>query len=191
MKNAFIAASNEQNRKNKRQNKRDDTSTSSSDNDDINVPEDDVSSKKSTWWSKVVNDHQYYTSTDASNKLLITFEILKECKRLGDKCLIFSAFTSVLDLLEILLQKQRQYEKELDYYRLDGKTSKTDRHKFIEKFNSPTNKRGYIFLISAKAGGIGINLTGANRVILLDTAWNPSNDGKLYKRNLTKLHLIS
>lgn len=62
-----------------------------------------------------------------------------------------------------------------DYYRLDGKTPKSLRHQMIKQFNDPTNKTR-AFLISAKAGGQGINLTGANRVVLLDTSWNPSND---------------
>lgn len=64
----------------------------------------------------------------------------------------------------------------LDYYRLDGKTSKGLRHALIQKFNDPNNHRVKCFLISAKAGGQGINLVGANRVVLLDTSWNPSND---------------
>lgn len=63
-----------------------------------------------------------------------------------------------------------------DYYRLDGKTPKSIRHTMITKFNNPNNTRTRCFLISAKAGGQGINLIGANRVILLDTSWNPSND---------------
>lgn len=63
-----------------------------------------------------------------------------------------------------------------DYYRLDGKTPKSIRHSMITNFNKPSNTRTRCFLISAKAGGQGINLIGANRVILLDTSWNPSND---------------
>lgn len=63
-----------------------------------------------------------------------------------------------------------------DYYRLDGKTPKLIRHEMIEQFNSMSNKRARVFLISSRAGGQGINLTGANRVIILDTSWNPSND---------------
>ncbi|CAD6997236.1 unnamed protein product [Ceratitis capitata] len=63
-----------------------------------------------------------------------------------------------------------------DYYRLDGKTPKLIRHEMIEQFNSISNKRARVFLISSRAGGQGINLTGANRVIILDTSWNPSND---------------
>lgn len=50
------------------------------------------------------------------------------------------------------------------------------RHDMIKVFNSCLNKRTRVFLISAKAGGQGINLIGANRVIILDTSWNPSSD---------------
>lgn len=67
------------------------------------------------------------------------------------------------------------WQRNVDYFRLDGKTPKTHRHIMIQNFNDPA-RRVKCFLISAKAGGQGINLVGANRVILLDTSWNPSND---------------
>lgn len=63
-----------------------------------------------------------------------------------------------------------------DYYRLDGKTPKSLRHDMVKVFNDVLNTRTRVFLISAKAGGQGINLIGANRVIILDTSWNPSSD---------------
>lgn len=68
------------------------------------------------------------------------------------------------------------WQKDYNYFRLDGKTSKTLRHDMIKRFNNPANTQVKCFLISAKAGGQGINLVGANRVILLDTSWNPSSD---------------
>lgn len=68
------------------------------------------------------------------------------------------------------------WRKHNNYFRLDGKTPKTLRHQMITNFNDPKNTQTRVFLISAKAGGQGINLTGANRVVLLDTSWNPSND---------------
>lgn len=68
------------------------------------------------------------------------------------------------------------WENGKDYYRIDGSTSKNVRQALIKNFNDPCNKRARVFLISAKAGGQGINLFGANRVIILDTSWNPSLD---------------
>lgn len=76
-----------------------------------------------------------------------------------------------------------------DYYRLDGKTPKSIRHQMITNFNSPSNNTR-VFLISAKAGGQGINLTGANRVVLLDTSWNPSNDRKISQSQVFKPFLF-
>lgn len=63
-----------------------------------------------------------------------------------------------------------------DYYRLDGSTPAAQRSKWCKEFNSPKNIRGRLFLISTKAGGLGINLTAANRVIIFDASWNPSHD---------------
>lgn len=106
--------------------------------------------------------------------------------------LIFSAFVAVLNVVEHFMMEihkkstyahdmgldryQGPWEISKHYYRLDGKTSKSIRHTMITKFNDPSNTETKCFLISAKAGGQGINLTGANRVILLDTSWNPSQD---------------
>uniref|UniRef100_A0A1B0CAC6 Putative dna repair protein snf2 family n=1 Tax=Lutzomyia longipalpis TaxID=7200 RepID=A0A1B0CAC6_LUTLO len=111
----------------------------------------------------------------------------------GEKCLIFSAFVAVLNVVEHFMRKisnktpetsqryglegyEGPWEHGKDFYRLDGKTPKTLRHSMVQSFNDPLNTRMRVFLISAKAGGQGINLTGANRVIILDTSWNPSND---------------
>jgi transcriptional regulator ATRX len=64
----------------------------------------------------------------------------------------------------------------MDYYRLDGGTDLKKRKSHVDNFNSPANTRSRLFLISTKAGGIGINLIGANRCIVFDASWNPSYD---------------
>lgn len=161
------------------------------------------------WWRDLLSKEDLETIIP-SNKLKVLFEILNMCQRNGEKCLIFSAFVAVLDVVEFFMKLITEQNKERranlsqnlndssnrnpsyaglekfhglwefghDYYRLDGKTPKNRRHEMITNFNNPKNLRTRTFLISAKAGGQGINLTGANRVVLLDTSWNPSNDRK-------------
>uniref|UniRef100_A0A336KEU9 CSON000136 protein n=1 Tax=Culicoides sonorensis TaxID=179676 RepID=A0A336KEU9_CULSO len=130
---------------------------------------------KEKWWQ----DHLYKNDLDtlvSSNKLQIMTEILKQCSLIGDKCLIFSNFVAVLSVVEFFLTKTMNYTIGRDYYRLDGQTPKDKRHQMITKFNREDNKDVKCFLISARAGGQGINLVGANRVIILDTSWNPAAD---------------
>ena len=80
--------------------------------------------------------------------------------------LIFSGFTSMLDILEDFC-----VFRELKYCRLDGNTSLDDRESQIEEFVKP-NSEINIFLISTRAGGLGLNLMTANIVVLYDSDWN-------------------
>ena len=59
---------------------------------------------------------------------------------------------------------------------MDGQTELLKRSSHIKAFNDLKNKRNRLFLISTKAGGIGINLVRANRCVIFDVSWNPSND---------------
>ena len=68
------------------------------------------------------------------------------------------------------------WQKDKDYFRMDGQTDLVKRKNHIKSFNDPDNKRNRLFLISTKAGGIGINLIGANRCVVFDASWNPSYD---------------
>lgn len=84
--------------------------------------------------------------------------------------IIFSCFTTMLDILEDYLM-MRQYA----YHRLDGTTELEERERMINEFTSPDSKT-IVFLISTRAGGLGINLTSANHVVLFDSDFNPQID---------------
>lgn len=130
------------------------------------------------WWRPFVTDDDL-NSILQSPKFEIMFAILKECQQRSEKCLIFSSSVVCLNIVEIFLKKIVLWKPERDYFRLDGSTSNFQRTKLISEFNKTSNKNVKVFLISIRAGGQGINLTAANRIILLDTAWNPSIDRKL------------
>ncbi|XP_039920917.1 SWI/SNF-related matrix-associated actin-dependent regulator of chromatin subfamily A containing DEAD/H box 1 isoform X1 [Hirundo rustica] len=95
--------------------------------------------------------------------------ILSDLKEKGDRVVLFSQFTMMLDILEVFL-KHWQHR----YIRLDGKTQISERIHLIDEFN--TDMGIFVFLLSTKAGGLGINLTSANVVILHDIDCNPYND---------------
>uniref|UniRef100_A0A674DUX1 DNA helicase n=1 Tax=Salmo trutta TaxID=8032 RepID=A0A674DUX1_SALTR len=126
-----------------------------------------------------------------SGKMVLLFEILRMAEEVEDKILVFSQSLISLDLIEDFLElagrakeeeKPAPYKGEgkwfrnIDYYRLDGSTNALNRKKWAEEFNDTSNVRGRLFLISTRAGSLGINLIGANRVIIFDASWNPSYD---------------
>jgi len=88
----------------------------------------------------------------------------------GERIVIVSNATQTLDLF-VALCRQRSYP----FLRLDGSTSISKRTKLVAQFNDPT-RREFVFLLSSKAGGCGLNLVGANRLVLFDPAWNPADD---------------
>ena len=87
-----------------------------------------------------------------------------------EKVLIVSNFTSVLDSIERVVQSLQ-----LDFFRLDGKIKQSKRQQMVDSFNRPSDPRN-VFLLSSKAGGVGLNLIGASRLIMMDCDWNPAID---------------
>ncbi|KAM8759982.1 SWI/SNF-related matrix-associated actin-dependent regulator of chromatin subfamily A containing DEAD/H box 1A [Acanthopagrus schlegelii] len=96
-------------------------------------------------------------------------ELLASLKNKGDRVVLFSQFTMMLDIVEVLLRHLKHR-----YVRLDGSTPIADRIVLIDEFN--TDPDIFVFLLSTRAGGLGINLTSANVVILHDIDCNPYND---------------
>jgi SNF2 family DNA or RNA helicase len=97
---------------------------------------------------------------------LLMDELIPDLLAGGHRMLIFSQFTSMLELIAKGLE-----EKKIGFYRLEGSTKTSERRQAVEEFN----RGGYsVFLISLKAGGTGLNLTGADTVIHFDPWWNPA-----------------
>lgn len=104
-----------------------------------------------------------------SGKMVVLDKLLR--KLYGEhRVLIFSQMTSMLNILEDYCN-YRQFH----YCRIDGETSIEDRDRQIEEFNAP-GSRFFVFLLSTRAGGLGINLASADTVILYDSDWNPQVD---------------
>lgn len=103
-------------------------------------------------------------------KLKFTDRLLRKISDKNEQVLIFSNFTSFLDILEDYCA-MRGYK----YFRLDGQTELEDREKAINEFTKP-NSDVLIFMLSTRAGGLGLNLMTANHVILYDSDWNPQVD---------------
>lgn len=104
-----------------------------------------------------------------SGKMQVALSICHESLAVGDKVILVSNYTSTLDLLQQALSR-----KSISYCRLDGSTAVNQRGDIVRRFNQGTI--GDVFLLSAKAGGVGLNLIGANRLILFDPDWNPATD---------------
>nr|XP_044997774.1 lymphoid-specific helicase isoform X1 [Jaculus jaculus] len=104
-----------------------------------------------------------------SGKFLILDRMLPELKKRGHKVLLFSQMTRMLDILMDFC-----HLRNFSFSRLDGSMSYSEREKNIYNFN--TDPDVFLFLVSTRAGGLGINLTAADTVIIYDSDWNPQSD---------------
>lgn len=107
----------------------------------------------------------------SSSKFQFLQDLLPKLKAAGSRPLIFSQWTSVLDLIEWLLDVLC-----LRYVRLDGSTAVDTRLTIVDRFNTASSDEVFAFLLSTRAGGQGLNLTGADTVILHDVDFNPQID---------------
>ncbi|KAL8668044.1 MAG: hypothetical protein Q9202_000022 [Teloschistes flavicans] len=105
-----------------------------------------------------------------AGKMLMLDKILNRMKKQGSRVLIFSQMSRVLDILEDYC-----VFREHKYNRIDGSTAHEDRIAAIDEYNGPGSEK-FVFLLTTRAGGLGINLTSADIVILFDSDWNPQAD---------------
>lgn len=119
-----------------------------------------------------LNDEQIVDS----GKFHYLDKLLKDLKKSNHRCLLFSQFTMMLDIMEEYLTIRG-----FEYVRLDGTTKVSDRINLIDEFNQ--NDKVLVFLLSTKAGGLGINLTAANVVVIHDIDFNPYNDKQAEDRS--------
>ena len=151
------------------------------------------------WWKLNETNNETKSLTDRDllflgNKIVAFLSILALSVNVGDKVLLFSQSVPTLSFIELCLQASQwgasigeecqvqglrftKWENEKHYCVITGKTSTEERQRLINKFNDPHAGRNLrLFLISTKAGNMGINLVSANRVVIFDSSWNPAND---------------
>lgn len=106
----------------------------------------------------------------SSGKMILLDKLLAKMKKDGHRVLIFSQMVRMLDIIQDYLNF-----KEYKFQRIDGGIKGELRQRAIDSFNSPESN-DFVFLLGTKAGGVGINLTSADTVIIYDSDWNPQND---------------
>mmetsp|Transcript_7282 Transcript_7282/g.9486 ORF Transcript_7282/g.9486 Transcript_7282/m.9486 type:complete len:517 (+) Transcript_7282:1-1551(+) len=128
---------------------------------------------------------------ETGTKVAVLLELIAKAMTLGDKTLVFSQSLRVISFIESVLQRQdwalnletrppknygfnKGFIKNRHYFRLDGSVTGRDRQELFNRFNKKSN--AYVFLISTRAGNMGANLFGANRVVIFDSSFNPAND---------------
>uniref|UniRef100_A0A915CHY0 DNA repair and recombination protein RAD54-like n=2 Tax=Parascaris univalens TaxID=6257 RepID=A0A915CHY0_PARUN len=128
-------------------------------------------------YNVTLDEEMDFGAASRSGKMI--FEVLKALLKLwkdqNQKVLLFSQSRQMLTLLEKFVIKEG-YE----YLRMDGSTPIGSRQPLVENFN--TNDDIFLFLLTTKVGGLGVNLTGANRVVIFDPDWNPSTDAQARER---------
>lgn len=134
-------------------------------------------------------EHGYFKR---SGKMIVVDTLLKLWKKQDGRVLLFSQSRIMLDILEKYVQGQGY-----NYLRMDGSTAAATRSNMVKNFNNNTSI--FVFLLTTKVGGLGLNLIGANKIIIFDPDWNPTNDLQArerawrigQKRNVTIYRLLT
>jgi len=156
------------------------------------------------WWDSVLEKNPQMANIQNGIKIVLLLQIMAHADYIGDKVVVFSQCLKTLDFIETVLQSSDwslhvqsiaslspgrvwgNWRKNAEYLRIDGSISAKERGTLVDHFNENKNggchteknieENAKAFLISAKAGNVGINLVAANRVILFDSHWNPAMD---------------
>jgi SNF2 family DNA or RNA helicase len=121
-----------------------------------------------------------HDNLEDSGKLNILDNLLVSVRETcpGDKVIVVSNFTSALTIIEKSILQKRNWT----YLRLDGSVSQNDRQNMVDAFNRCSADHSFVFLLSSKAGGCGLNLIGANRLVMFDPDFNPATDAQAMAR---------
>lgn len=125
---------------------------------------------------KLRSKRSNYGDGAKSGKMTVVKELLDIWKKAGHKTLLFAQHRIMLDILEKFIINIGGFK----YRRMDGTTSIKDRQDLVDEFNR--DPEIHVFLLTTKVGGLGVNLTGADRVIIYDPDWNPSTDVQARER---------
>ncbi|KAK4137375.1 hypothetical protein BT67DRAFT_414610 [Trichocladium antarcticum] len=149
----------------------------SGDGDEVELPQDVLIKLLTSVAVREIEDYAL------SNKIIVLLRILDECRKVGDKVLVFSQSIPTLNYLENIFKRQR-----VAYQRLDGQTPMSERQNSVKRFNTDSNSE--VYLISTRAGGVGLNIYGANRVVIFDFKYTPADEqqaiGRAYRLGQTK-----
>ncbi|XP_075420286.1 DNA excision repair protein ERCC-6 isoform X2 [Tenrec ecaudatus] len=126
------------------------------------LPDDELKEDQFGYWKR-------------SGKMIVVESLLKIWHKQGQRVLLFSQSRQMLDIFEVFLRTQKY-----SYLKMDGMTTIASRQPLITRYNEDTSI--FVFLLTTRVGGLGVNLTGANRVIIYDPDWNPSTDTQARER---------
>ncbi len=126
----------------------------------------------------LLKESPQHVRADRSQKLIRLLEMVQEVRDEGERCLIFTQFVEMGTILQSVLQKQFKE----DVLFLYGGVPKQDRDTMIERFQDGQSDSPNLFVLSLKAGGTGLNLTGANHVFHYDRWWNPAVENQATDR---------
>ncbi|XP_026799080.2 DNA excision repair protein ERCC-6 [Pangasianodon hypophthalmus] len=122
-----------------------------------------------------LTEDEHFGYWKRSGKLIVVESLLRLWFKQGQRVLLFTQSRQMLEILEVFVR-----ENGYTYLKMDGTTTIASRQPLITQYNE--SKDIFIFLLTTKVGGLGINLTGANRVIIYDPDWNPSTDTQARER---------